>query len=42
MSAAKAAGTRCVAVATTHVGEDLAGADLVVADLTAAGRPLFS
>lgn len=37
MSAAKAAGTRCVAVAITHVGEDLAGADL-----TAVGRPLFS
>ncbi|MFD1931721.1 HAD family hydrolase [Nonomuraea mangrovi] len=42
ITAAKAAGMRCVAVATTHVGEDLAGADLVVADLTAVGWPLFS
>ncbi|MFE3447310.1 HAD family hydrolase [Nonomuraea sp. NPDC059194] len=42
ITAAKAAGMRCVAVATTHVGEDLADADLVVADLTGVDWPLFS
>ncbi|GAA2642162.1 HAD family hydrolase [Nonomuraea recticatena] len=42
ISAAKAAGMKCVAVATTHAGEDLADADLVVADLTAVGWPPFS
>jgi len=34
VTAAKAAGMRCVAVATTHDPADLASADLVVADLT--------
>jgi sugar-phosphatase len=34
VTAAKAAGMRCVAVATTHDPAELAGADLVVADLT--------
>jgi sugar-phosphatase len=34
VAAAKAAGMYCVAVATTHTPEDLAGADQVVPDLT--------
>ncbi|GLW05315.1 hydrolase [Microtetraspora sp. NBRC 13810] len=40
IAAAKAAGMACVAVATTHPDEDLAGADLVVADLTGIDWPL--
>lgn len=40
--AAKAAGMRCVGVATTHADEELAGADLVVADLTGVDWPPFT
>jgi sugar-phosphatase len=39
IAAAKAAGMTCVGVATTHAGEELAGADLIVADLTAVDWP---
>lgn len=42
IAAAKAAGMRCVGVATTYAHEDLAGADLVVADLTAVDWPPFT
>ncbi|WP_214321629.1 HAD family hydrolase [Nonomuraea sediminis] len=41
IAAAKAAGMRCVGVTTTHTGQELAGADLVVADLTQVGWPPF-
>ncbi|NUO97282.1 MAG: HAD hydrolase-like protein [Nonomuraea sp.] len=36
------AGMRCVGVTTSHAGEELAEADLVVADLTGIGRPPFT
>ncbi|RBQ17052.1 HAD family phosphatase [Spongiactinospora rosea] len=39
VAAAKAAGMTCVAVATTHPHEELAGADLIVTDLTAVTWP---
>jgi sugar-phosphatase len=42
VAAAKAAGMRCVGVTTSHAGEELADADLVVADLTAIGWPPFT
>lgn len=42
ITAAKAAGMRCVGVATTHANEELAGADLVVADLTGVDWPPFT
>ncbi|HUY44573.1 MAG TPA: HAD family phosphatase [Streptosporangiaceae bacterium] len=42
VAAAKAAGTYCVAVATTHAAGDLAAADVVVPDLTAVSWPLPS
>ncbi|NRQ36163.1 HAD-IA family hydrolase [Nonomuraea sp. NN258] len=42
IAAAKAAGMRCVGVATNHADEELAGADLVVADLTAVDWPPFA
>jgi mannitol-1-/sugar-/sorbitol-6-phosphatase len=40
VAAAKAAGMYCVAVATTHAADQLAAADLVVADMTAVAWPL--
>jgi HAD superfamily hydrolase (TIGR01509 family) len=42
VAAAKAAGMYCVAVATTHPPEDLAGADQVVPDLTKVTWPLVT
>jgi len=39
--AAKAAGMRCVGVATSHTAEELAGADLVVPDLSRIAWPPF-
>jgi mannitol-1-/sugar-/sorbitol-6-phosphatase len=42
VAAARAAGMRCVGVTTSHAGEELADADLVVADLTAIGWPPFT
>ncbi|MFD9940094.1 HAD family hydrolase [Nonomuraea sp. NPDC059023] len=42
IAAAKAAGMRCVGVATSHAGDELAQADLVVADLTAVDWPPFT
>lgn len=42
IAAAKAAGMRCVGVATTHAHDELAAADLVVADLTAVQWPPFA
>ncbi|MEV4529117.1 HAD family phosphatase [Streptosporangium sp. NPDC049304] len=40
ITAAKAAGMACVGIATTHAGTELAGADLVVTDLTGVAWPL--
>ncbi|HWG65301.1 MAG TPA: HAD family phosphatase [Streptosporangiaceae bacterium] len=42
VAAAKAAGMYCVAVATTHVPDDLAGADRIVPDLTAVTWPFHA
>ncbi|MFD8526918.1 HAD family hydrolase [Streptosporangium canum] len=39
IAAAKAAGMRCVGIATTHAGTELTAADLVVADLTGVEWP---
>ncbi|MFI6320385.1 HAD family hydrolase [Nonomuraea sp. NPDC050556] len=42
IAAAKAAGMRCVGVATTHTHDELGQADLVVADLTSVDWPPFA